>query len=194
VPLAQGDVLEIGIGPGVNFPHYDSARVKKIYALEPNLGMLRRADKQRRNTNLEVEFLDLPGESIPLAGMSVDTVVSTFTLCTIPGVLEAIQGLRRVLKPGGKFIFFEHGLRARSESGIARPSCNAIMSPPVSVPFRRPVSPAALPSAHWTLEIQERSTGQIKLDLIKRTSTRRRTEIDLATAGSVRRRVTPAEK
>ena len=110
VPLAQGDVLEIGVGPGVNFPHYDSARVKKVYALEPNLGMLRRADKQRRNTNLEVEFLDLPGERIPLADMSVDTVVSTFTLCTIPGVVEAIQGLRRVLKPGGKFIFFEHGL------------------------------------------------------------------------------------
>ena len=110
VPLAQGDVLEIGVGPGVNFPHYDSARVKKVYALEPNLGMLRRADKQRRNTNLEVEFLDLPGESIPLADMSVDTVVSTFTLCTIPGVVEAMQGLRRVLKPGGKFIFFEHGL------------------------------------------------------------------------------------
>jgi ubiquinone/menaquinone biosynthesis C-methylase UbiE len=110
VPLAQGDLLEIGVGPGVNFPHYDSARVKKVYALEPNRGMLRRADKQRRNTNLEVEFLDLPGESIPLADMSVDTVVSTFTLCTIPGVVEAIQGLRRVLKPGGKFIFFEHGL------------------------------------------------------------------------------------
>lgn len=110
VPLAQGDVLEIGVGPGVNFPHYDSARVKKVYALEPNAGMLRRADKQRRNTNLEVEFLDLPGERIPLADMSVDTVVSTFTLCTIPGVVEAIQGLRRVLKPDGKFIFFEHGL------------------------------------------------------------------------------------
>ena len=76
VPLVQV-CLEIGVGPGVNFPHYDSARVKKVYALEPNLGMLRRADKQRRNTNLEVEFLDLPGERIPLAGMSVDTVVST---------------------------------------------------------------------------------------------------------------------
>ncbi len=110
VPLAQGDVLEIGVGPGVNLPHYDSARVKKVYALEPNRGMLRRADKQSRNTNLEVEFLDLPGERIPLADMSVDTVVSTFTLCTIPGVIEAIQGLRRVLKPDGKFIFFEHGL------------------------------------------------------------------------------------
>lgn len=110
VPLAEGDVLEIGVGPGVNFPHYDSARVNKVYALEPNPGMYRRANEERRKTNLKVEFLDLPGERIPLPGMSVDTVVSTFTLCTIPGVVEAIQGLRRVLKPGGKFIFFEHGL------------------------------------------------------------------------------------
>src|SRR6267154_2191882 len=110
VARAQGIVLEIGVGSGANFVHYDPAKVSKLYALEPNPGMLRLADRQRRQTALEVEFLDLPGERIPLADMSVDTVVSTFTLCTIPGVVEAIQGLRRVLKPGGKFIFFEHGL------------------------------------------------------------------------------------
>jgi ubiquinone/menaquinone biosynthesis C-methylase UbiE len=110
VPLAQGKVLEIGVGPGVNFVHYDPARVSKVYALEPNPGMIRRAEQQRRRTELNVEFLDLPGERIPLADASVDTVVSTFTLCTIPGVVEAIQGIGRVLKPGGQFIFFEHGL------------------------------------------------------------------------------------
>ncbi|HYM75584.1 MAG TPA: class I SAM-dependent methyltransferase [Candidatus Dormibacteraeota bacterium] len=110
VPLAQGNVLEVGVGPGVNFAHYDPAKVNKVYALEPNPGTLRRAEEQRRRTDLRVEFLDLPGERIPLADASVDTVVSTFTLCTIPGVVEAIQGLRRVLKPSGKLIFFEHGL------------------------------------------------------------------------------------
>lgn len=110
LPLADGDVLEIGVGPGVNFPHYDPARVNKLYALEPNSGMLRRAKEQRRRSQLEVEFLDLPGERIPLGDASVDTVVSTFTLCTVPGVVEAIRGIGRVLKPGGKFIFFEHGL------------------------------------------------------------------------------------
>jgi SAM-dependent methyltransferase len=110
VPLAQGNVLEIGVGPGVNFVHCDPAKVARIYALEPNPGMLRRAQEQRRRTKLDIEFLDLPGEHIPLAEASVDTVVSTFTLCTIPGVVEAIQGVRRVLKPGGKLIFFEHGL------------------------------------------------------------------------------------
>ena len=110
IPLAQGDVLEIGVGPGVNFPLYDRARVKNVYALEPNPGMLRRADEERRRTNLQIEFLDLPGERIPLADTSVDTVVSTFTLCTIPGFVDAIRGLKRVLKPEGQFIFFEHGL------------------------------------------------------------------------------------
>ncbi len=110
VPLAQGKVLEIGVGPGVNFVHYDPARVSKVYALEPNPGMIRLAERQRRRTELDVEFLHLPGERIPLEEGSVDTVVSTFTLCTIPGVVEAIQGMGRVLKPGGKFIFFEHGL------------------------------------------------------------------------------------
>jgi ubiquinone/menaquinone biosynthesis C-methylase UbiE len=98
VPLAQGSVLEIGVGPGVNFTHYDPARVSKVYALEPNPGMLRRAEGQRRRTQLEIEFLGLPGERIPLSD-AVDTVMSTFTLCSIPGVVEAIQGLHRVLKP-----------------------------------------------------------------------------------------------
>ncbi len=110
LPLADGRILEIGVGPGVNFVHYDPAKVSKVYALEPNLGMIRMAEQQRRRTELDVEFLDLPGERIPLGDGSVDTVVSTFTLCTIPGVVEAIRGIRRVLRPGGKFIFFEHGL------------------------------------------------------------------------------------
>ena len=110
IPIAQGDVLEIGVGPGVNFPLYDSAKVKKVYALEPNPGMFRRADEQRRKTSLSVDFIELPGERIPLPDASVDTVVSTFTLCTIPGVLDAIRGLKRALKPNGQFIFFEHGL------------------------------------------------------------------------------------
>ena len=109
IPLAKGDVLEIGVGPGVNFVHYDPVRVSRVYALEPNPGMIRLAEKHRRQTDLKIEFLDLPGERIPLEGRSVDTAVSTFTLCTIPGVVEAIRGIGRVLRPGGKFIFFEHG-------------------------------------------------------------------------------------
>jgi Methylase involved in ubiquinone/menaquinone biosynthesis len=110
IPLAEGKVLEIGVGSGANFPHYDSARVSKLYALEPNLGMTKLAEIQQRKTELNIEFLDLPGERIPLEGCTMDTVVSTFTLGTIPAVMDAIQGIARVLKPEGKLIFFELGL------------------------------------------------------------------------------------
>jgi ubiquinone/menaquinone biosynthesis C-methylase UbiE len=115
IPIAHGDVLEIGVGPGVNFPHYDAGKVGKVFALEPNRGMLQRAEKRRRDSQLDVEFLDLPGERIPLGDSSVDTVVSTFTMCTIPGVVEALRGVSRVLKRGGSFIFFEHGLAPDAE-------------------------------------------------------------------------------
>lgn len=110
IPQAQGNVLEIGVGSGANFIHYDSARVNHLYALEPNPGMVRLAKRHLMQTNLHVEFLDLPGEQIPLANNTVDTVVSTFTLCTIPGIAEAIRGIERVLKPNGKLIFIELGL------------------------------------------------------------------------------------
>lgn len=110
IPLAQGKVLEIGAGSGANFIHYDPARVSKLYALEPNLGMIRLAARKQHLTKLNIEYLDLPGERIPLDDSSVDTVVSTFTLCTIPGIVDAIEGIARVLRPSGKLIFFELGL------------------------------------------------------------------------------------
>src|SRR5262249_5395492 len=73
IPLARGVVLEIGVGSGVNFAHYDPSKVSKLYALEPNPGMIRLAERQRRRTALNVEYLDLPGERIPLEDSSVDT-------------------------------------------------------------------------------------------------------------------------
>jgi len=94
----------------VNFTLYDPSKVSKVYALEPSPGMIRLAKPQQQRTKLDIEFLDVPGERIPLKDSAVDTVVSTFTLCTIPGIADAIHGLRRVLKPSGKLIFFEHGL------------------------------------------------------------------------------------
>jgi len=110
IPLAEGKVLEVGVGSGANFVHYDSRKVTKLYALEPNLGMIRLAQKQQHRTKLNIELLDLPGERIPLDDNTVDTVVSTFTLCTIPGIADAIQGIARVLRPEGKLLFFELGL------------------------------------------------------------------------------------
>jgi ubiquinone/menaquinone biosynthesis C-methylase UbiE len=109
IPRAGGTVLEIGVGPGVNFAHYDPAKVTRLYALEPNPGMVRYAERERAGTRLDVTFLGLPGERIPLDDAAIDTVVSTFTLCTIHGVADALRGVRRVLKPDGRLLFFEHG-------------------------------------------------------------------------------------
>lgn len=109
VPRAMGEVVEIDAGTGVNSPYYDGTRVRRVDALEPNRGVLRRAEGHRSRTKLDVEFLDLSGEQIPLPDRSVDAVVSTVTFCTIPDILKRFAVLR-VLKPGGKSIFFERGL------------------------------------------------------------------------------------
>ena len=115
VPLAAGDVLEIGFGSGLNVPYYDTQKVRKIFGLEPSEGMRRLAAERVSASSLDIEFIDLPGEEIPLEDASVDTVLMTYTLCTIPNVGAALEGMRRVLKPGGKLLFCEHG-KAPDES------------------------------------------------------------------------------
>jgi len=109
VPRAYGDVLEIGFGGGLNLPHYDRDNVRKIFALEPSAGMRRSAARNIAASDLDVELIDLPGEEIPLDDNSVDSVLVTYTLCTIPDAITALQGMRRVLKPGGHLFFCEHG-------------------------------------------------------------------------------------
>jgi ubiquinone/menaquinone biosynthesis C-methylase UbiE len=110
VPLAEGDVLEIGFGSGLNLPFYDSQKVRKIWGLEPSEGMRRKAQPTVDKSNLDIEFIDLPGEEIPLEEDSVDTVLVTYTLCTIPDAMAALEGMRRVLKPGGRLLYCEHGV------------------------------------------------------------------------------------
>ncbi len=109
VSKARGRVLEIGMGGARNMQFYDYANIEKLWGLEPNHTMRRKAARRVRGLPFEFEFLDLPGEEIPLEDDSVDTVVSTCTLCAIPGVEEALTQIRRVLKPNGRFLFMEHG-------------------------------------------------------------------------------------
>jgi SAM-dependent methyltransferase len=110
VPLARGTVLEIGVGAGVNFVYYDRAKVARLYAFEPNRGMLRLARMQRDRVPLDIQFLTQPGQRIPLEDGSIDTVVSTFTLCTIPAVDQALSSIARVLKRNGLLVFLENSL------------------------------------------------------------------------------------
>lgn len=109
VPQAEGRILEIGIGTGLNLPHYDAAKVEKVIGLDPSERSWRLAGKRAAEVDFDVEFIGLEAEEIPLEADSVDTVVCTYSLCTIPHPRQALEGMRRVLKPGGNLLFCEHG-------------------------------------------------------------------------------------
>src|ERR1700734_2044826 len=109
VPRAQGRVLEVGFGAGHNLPFYDAAKVSHLWALEPAAEMRARAAERVAQTPIPLEFIDLPGEQIPLDADAADPILITYTLCTIPDVMKALGEMRRVLKPAGKMIFCEHG-------------------------------------------------------------------------------------
>ena len=107
-PLATGRVLEVGIGSGLNLPYY-SRDVTGVVGLEPSGFLRSQAAEAARLAPFPVELLAAGAESIPLDSSSVDTVVSTWTLCSIPDLDAALGEIRRVLRPGGRLLFFEHG-------------------------------------------------------------------------------------
>jgi SAM-dependent methyltransferase len=109
VPRARGRVLEVGIGPGLNLPFYDPARVRRLWGLDPSVEMTARADGRRRDVDFEVELIEGRAEEIPLEDASVDTILATYTLCTIADVVTALSSMRRVLHPRGELLFCEHG-------------------------------------------------------------------------------------
>jgi ubiquinone/menaquinone biosynthesis C-methylase UbiE len=107
IGAAEGRVLEIGAGSGLNLKFYPAA-VNEVIALEPDQRLVRMAQQHTGETLRPVSFLEASAEEIPLEDRSVDTAVSTWTLCTIPP--DALREVHRVLKPGGKLLFVEHGL------------------------------------------------------------------------------------
>jgi len=110
VPFALGSVLEVGFGSGLNLPFYDKTKVQHVWALDPSREMWALAEKRVRGSDIAIEFLNATAEEIPLPNRSVDTVLVTFTLCTLPDVQRALREMARVLKPGGELVFCEHGL------------------------------------------------------------------------------------
>src|SRR5438270_9131549 len=98
VPEARGDVLELGFGSGLNLPHYDRAKVTRVFALEPSAGMLVRARRAAAVCDLSVEVLAQTAEAISLPPASIDTVLVTFSLCTIPDPTAALVAASKVLK------------------------------------------------------------------------------------------------
>ena len=110
VPLARGRVLEIGIGTGRNIPHYDTRQVEQVVGVDPALRMHRLAQRRIRQSGLDVRLMGLSAEKLPVDDASFDTVVCTYTLCTIPDPVAALREMRRVLVPEGLLLFSEHGL------------------------------------------------------------------------------------
>jgi ubiquinone/menaquinone biosynthesis C-methylase UbiE len=110
VPRAQGRVLEIGAGSGLNLPFYDATRVRHLSALEPAEEMWAIAEPAVRKVEFPVDFIQASAETIPLDSDSIDTVLVTYTLCSIPSVEQALDEMCRVLRADGKLVFCEHGL------------------------------------------------------------------------------------
>lgn len=110
VPLATGRVLEIGIGTGLNLEHYDRTRVGQVVGLDPGVQMHPLARRRASVAGIAVQLVALSAERIPFEDGAFDTVLVTYTLCTIPDPVAALKEMRRVLKLSGRLIFCEHGL------------------------------------------------------------------------------------
>jgi ubiquinone/menaquinone biosynthesis C-methylase UbiE len=110
VPLARGDVLEVGFGSGLNLPCYDPAKVTKVWGLDPSPELCRMASRAVRDAAFDVELVPARGERIPLEDGLFDTVVITYTLCSIADPARGLREMARVLRPGGRLLFCEHGV------------------------------------------------------------------------------------
>ena len=109
-PLAEGIILEVGIGSGLNLPFYDKSKIIELWGIDPSKELNAMAKKVAKKEELNVQFISSSAENIPLPDNYFDTVLITYTMCTIPEVIKANNEIRRVLKDNGKMIFCEHGL------------------------------------------------------------------------------------
>jgi len=109
VPNAKGTILEIGIGSGLNIPYYQKSNIKKIYGLDPSPELCEMAKKAAHKNEIKIDFLIEGAEEIKLPSQSIDTVLITYTLCSIPNPNDALKEMKRVLKHDGKILFCEHG-------------------------------------------------------------------------------------
>lgn len=109
VPQASGDVLELGCGGGINLGLYDRSRVNSLAGIDPSPELMDRARASARDKGFTVDFRAGYGENMPFADASFDTVLTTFTLCSVTDPVAVAQEMRRVLRPGGRILFLEHG-------------------------------------------------------------------------------------
>ena len=110
VPNASGTVLEIGIGSGLNIPFYNLSKINKIYGLDPSTQLCKKAIKKAEEMSINIDFLFEGAEEIKLKSNSIDTVVITYTLCSIPNTMDALKEIKRVMRPDANILFCEHGI------------------------------------------------------------------------------------
>lgn len=113
VPLAAGTVLDVGCGSGTNFAHYDPARAARVVAIEPEANALAMARRRAAGFAFPIDFVEAGAEQLPLETASADTAILAYTLCTVAEPAAALAEIRRVLKPGGRLLFLEHGVSDR---------------------------------------------------------------------------------
>ena len=110
VPEASGTILEIGIGSGLNIPYYQKSKINKVIGLEPSEQLCKMAKKTADDNNFSIDFLINGAEEIELPSNSIDTILLTYTLCSIPEPYIALKEIMRVMKSDGRILFCEHGI------------------------------------------------------------------------------------
>lgn len=118
VPRAEGQVLEFGAGGGINAQFYDPSRVEKVTGIDPSAELIDRAAPNLQKSKVPIEIVGGRAEALPFADASFDTVLITFTLCSVEDQAQSLAEARRVLKPGGQLLFLEHG--AAPDPGVAK--------------------------------------------------------------------------
>jgi len=155
IPQASGVVLEIGAGGGRNFALYDTGKVTRLIALEPDGEMMRRG-RARAPGNLPIEWIERGAEAAGLAPATIDTIVTTYTLCTIPDAIGALAALRPALKPDGKLLFCEHGLAPDADAVKWQKRIELLWRPIAGGCHLTRDVDAMMTSAGWRIESSER--------------------------------------
>lgn len=126
VPLAEGVIVELGMGSGLNMPFYDADKVKKLIGIDPSKALMNKAHESAKTMPFDVDLHIVGAEQIPLEDQSVDTVLVTYSFCTIPDNVSAVREARRILKPGGRLLFSEHGISDKTSTAKWQSRLNTI--------------------------------------------------------------------
>ncbi len=152
-PLATGRVLEVGFGSGMNVPYYTTG-IDHLFALEPSAKLLTKAEEIMSTAQFPIDAIKSGAEDIPLETDSIDTIVTTWSLCSIPLIEEALQEMRRVLKPDGRLLFLEHGQAPDDNVARLQRRMNPVFKVIAGCSLTRPIAPLIEAAGFRFLELE----------------------------------------